>query len=56
LLIIIYNRAYADYRDLIGMTEDMLEKMSVEIFGASHVIIPQLDFNQVTITKGKEKG
>lgn len=48
--------AYADYRDLITMTEHLLESLAVELYGSSHVLIPQFDMDQKTITKGDKAG
>ena len=35
-----FYMAYADYRDLVPMTEDILGKLSLELFGSDHVLIP----------------
>ena len=32
--------AYKDYEDLMLLTEDMFRKLSIEIFGSDHVLIP----------------
>jgi lysyl-tRNA synthetase class II len=37
--------AYADYRDLITMTEDLLGKLAIELFGSTKVLIPQFDMD-----------
>jgi lysyl-tRNA synthetase class II len=51
-----FYMAYADYRDLIPMTEDMLSKLATELFGSSHVLIPQFDIDQKIITRGQHQG
>ena len=48
--------AYADYRDLITMTEDLLSKLAIELYGSAHVLIPQFDMDQKVITKGDRAG
>ena len=40
-----FYMAYADYRDLITMTEDLLSKLAIEIYGSEKVLIPQFDIN-----------
>ena len=35
-----FYMAYADYRDLVTMTEDLLGKLSLELFGSTKVLIP----------------
>jgi len=35
-----FYQAYSDYEDLMAMTEDMLCKLSIELFGSSKVLIP----------------
>jgi lysyl-tRNA synthetase class 2 len=35
-----FYMAYADYRDLVTMTEDLLGKLSMELFGSTKVLIP----------------
>ncbi len=48
-----FYMAYADYREVMEMTEDMLEKLAVHLYGSSKVLIPQFDMDQKTITKGE---
>lgn len=40
-----FYMAYADYRDLILMTEDMLKSLCKEIYGSDHVLVPQFDIH-----------
>jgi lysyl-tRNA synthetase class 2 len=47
-----FYMAYADYRDLILLTEDLLKKLSIELYGSDHVLIPQFDINEVNQTRG----
>jgi lysyl-tRNA synthetase, class II len=35
-----FYMAYADYRDLVTMTEDLLGKLSMKLFGSTKVLIP----------------
>ena len=35
-----FYMAYADYRDLITLTEDLLKKLCIELYGSDHVLIP----------------
>lgn len=35
-----FYQAYADYRDLITMTEDLMKKMCIDLYGSEHVLIP----------------
>ncbi|CDW91661.1 lysyl-trna synthetase [Stylonychia lemnae] len=51
-----FYMAYADYRDLITLTEDLLSKLSKELYGTDHVLIPQFDMDQKLITKGDKAG
>jgi lysyl-tRNA synthetase class 2 len=41
-----FYMAYADYRDLITLTEDLLKKLCVELYGSDHVLIPQFDIRR----------
>jgi lysyl-tRNA synthetase class 2 len=47
-----FYMAYADYRDLITMTEDLLGKLAIELFGSTKVLIPQFDMDQKILTRG----
>ena len=47
--------AYADYRDLIDMTQDMLKSLAIHIHGSELVQVPIFDINAKAITKGPEK-
>ena len=40
-----FYMAYADYRDLITMTEDLLKQLFLKIYGSEHVLIPQFDID-----------
>lgn len=51
-----FYMAYADYRDLVTMTEDMLGKLAVELYGGTKVLIPQFDMDQKTFTRGDKQG
>lgn len=51
-----FYMAYADYRDLITMTEDMLGKLCIELFGSDKVLIPQFDMDQKMFTRGEKQG
>ena len=46
-----FYMAYADYRDLITMTEDLLGKLAIELFGCTKVLIPQFDMDQKILTR-----
>ena len=35
-----FYQAYADYEDLIPMTQDIMRKLAVELFGKEHILIP----------------
>ena len=48
--------AYADYRDLITITEDLLSKLAIEIYGSNKVLIPQFDMDAKVITRGENQG
>ena len=47
--------AYADYRDLIDMTQDLLKSLAIHIHGNELVQVPIFDINAKAITKGPEK-
>ena len=47
-----FYMAYADYRDLITMTEDLLGKLAIELFGSTKVLITQFDMDQKILTRG----
>ena len=49
-----FYMAYADYRDLITMTEDFLSKLAIEIYGSEKVLIPQFDINAKMNSSGEE--
>ena len=49
-----FYMAYADYRDLITMTEDFLSKLAIEIYGSEKVLIPQFDINSKMNSSGEE--
>jgi lysyl-tRNA synthetase class II len=51
-----FYQAYADYKDLMSMTEHMLGELSVHLFGSKKVLIPQFDMDQKTITRGENEG
>ena len=51
-----FYMAYADYRELITMTEDLLSKLAIELYGSSKVLIPQFDMDQKTFTRGDNQG
>ena len=40
-----FYMAYADYQDLISLTQDMLRKLSIELYGSDHVMIPKFDIH-----------
>lgn len=35
-----FYMAYADYRDLMVLTEDLLRKLCIHLYGTDHVMIP----------------
>ena len=35
-----FYMAYADYRDLMTLTEDLLRQLCQELYGSDHVMIP----------------
>ena len=51
-----FYMAYADYRDLIAMTHEILSGLAKELFGSAQVIIPQVNMDQVVCTRGDKKG
>ncbi len=51
-----FYMAYADYRDLITMTEDLLSKLAIELFGSTKVLIPKFDMDAKVITRGENSG
>ena len=51
-----FYMAYADYRDLMTMTEDLLSKLAVELFGSTKVLIPQFDIDAEVFTRGENSG
>lgn len=51
-----FYMAYADYKDLVTLTEDLLGKLAVELFGSKKVLIPQFDLDQKVITRGENQG
>jgi lysyl-tRNA synthetase class 2 len=51
-----FYMAYADYRDLITLTEDLLSKLAIELYGSTKVIIPQFDMDSKVITRGDKSG
>lgn len=38
-----FYMAYADYEDLIGLTEQLFKDLAFELYGTHKVIIPQFD-------------
>lgn len=48
-----FYMAYHDYRDLMALTEDLLRKLCLEIYGTDHVLIPQFDIDHKVTTKGE---
>ena len=41
-----FYMAYADYRDLILLTEDLLKALCREMYdGSEHVLVPQFDID-----------
>lgn len=44
-----FYMAYADYRDLILMTEDLLKSLCLEMYGSEHVLVPEFDIHQKDI-------
>lgn len=46
-----FYMAYADYRDLIHMTEDLLKQLCAELYGSEHVLLPVFDIDQKVNTK-----
>jgi lysyl-tRNA synthetase class II len=46
--------AYADYRDLIKMTEEFLSALAIELYGSDKVLIPQFDMEAKSVTRGGE--
>lgn len=51
-----FYMAYADYRDLMTMTEDLLSKLAIELFGSTKVLIPQFDIDAEVFTRGENSG
>jgi lysyl-tRNA synthetase, class II len=51
-----FYMAYADYRDLMLMTEDFLGKLAMELYGSTKVLIPQFDMDAKVITRGEGAG
>lgn len=49
-----FYMAFADYQDLIALTEDLLEKLAVELFGGSLVLIPQFNIDKGFASKEYE--
>ena len=47
--------AYADYQDLISLTEDMLRSLALHIHNTQKVKVPIFDIEAKTITKGPNK-
>ena len=46
-----FYMAYADYRDLMTLTEEMLRGLLVEVHGSPIADIPIFDIDQKTITR-----
>ena len=44
--------AYADYQDLVDLTEDMMKKLALHIHHTEKVKVPLFDIESKTITKG----
>ena len=40
-----FYMAYADYRDLIPLTEDLMRHVCRELYGAEHAIIPEFSLD-----------
>lgn len=38
-----FYMAYADYSDLIGMTEEMLRLLCIELYGSELALVPKFD-------------
>ena len=51
-----FYMAYADYRDLMTMTGDLLSKLAIELFGGTKVLIPKFDMDAKVITRGENSG
>jgi lysyl-tRNA synthetase class 2 len=43
-----FYMAYADYRDLLALTEDLFKGLARELYGSEKVIVPQFDVSQKT--------
>jgi len=46
-----FYMAFADYRDLVLLTEHLLKSLCVELYGSEHVLIPQFDIEHKVLTK-----
>ena len=47
--------AFADYRDLIQMTQDLLKSLAIHVHGSELVQVPIFDIEAKEITKGPNK-
>lgn len=43
-----FYMAYADYQDLLALTEDLFKGLARELYGSEKVIVPQFDVSQKT--------
>jgi len=46
-----FYMAFADYRDLIPMTENILKDLCTNIYGSEYVMVPQFDIDFSVNTK-----
>lgn len=46
-----FYMAFADYRDLIPMTENILKDLCTNIYGSEYVMVPQFDIDYSVTTK-----
>ena len=49
-----FYMAYADYKDLIEMTEDLLRNLSIELFGSEVATVPKFDIEYFKQTREGE--
>ena len=47
-----FYQAYADYQDLIKLTEDMLKKLALRIHNSEKIKVPVFDIEAKAVTKG----
>ena len=51
-----FYMAYADYQDLMTLTEELLRDLLVEIHGSQKVSVPLFDIEAKTLTRGDTDG